>query len=81
MKLSSKNITIIYSPPTCGYCDLLKEDLVDKEIEFNEIDVSKNPEKWSDVENLSGGDRITPLLVKPDGTVEVGYKGIGCNYS
>ena len=75
------NHTIVYTHPTCGYCDLLKEDLIEKKIDFTEIDVSINPEKWTDVEKLSGGDRITPVMIKTDGSVEIGYKGIGCNYN
>ena len=75
------NHTIVYTHPTCGYCDLLKEDLIEKKIDFIEIDVSINPEEWTEVEKLSGGDRITPVMIKADGSVEIGYKGIGCNYN
>ena len=71
----------MYTHPECGYCSLLKEDLAAKGSEYVEIDLSKNPERWSEVEALSGGDRITPVTVQPDGTVEIGYKGIGCNFS
>jgi hypothetical protein len=38
------------------------------------------PEAWSEVERLTGGDKITPVTVMADGEVQVGYKGIGCNY-
>jgi len=71
----------LYTHPTCGYCDLLKEELLQNNVEFTEVDMSKNPDKWSEVEKLSGGDRITPVMVTSEGKVEVGYKGIGCNYS
>ena len=50
-------------------------------IQFEEIDVSKQPEMWKEVEKLSGGDRITPVLVNSDGKVEIGFRGIGCNYN
>ncbi len=72
---------IIYTHPTCGYCDLLKDDVKAKGIDFDEIDVSKQPEYWTEVERLSGGDRITPVMVTAEGEVEIGYKGIGCNYN
>jgi len=71
----------LYTHPTCGYCDLLKEELLQNNVEFTEVDMSKNPDKWSEVEKLAGGDRITPVMVTSEGKVEVGYKGIGCNYS
>jgi len=73
-------IALVYTHPTCGYCVLLKEDLASDNIQFREIDVSKEPEKWSEVERLSGGDKITPVMVTASGEVEIGYKGIGCNY-
>ena len=57
------------------------KELIEKNLEFEEIDVSKTPEKWKEVEKLSGGDRITPVLVNPDGSVEIGFRGIGCNYN
>ena len=71
---------LVYTHPTCGYCDLLKEDLVSKGIEYEEINVSLKPEYWDEVERLSGGDKITPVMVTADGEVEIGYNGIGCNY-
>ncbi len=76
-----KNKALMYSHPTCGYCDLMREELVEKAIDFEEIDVSKQPEMWSEVEKLSGGDKITPVLVHADGQVEIGFRGIGCNYN
>jgi glutaredoxin len=59
----------------------MREELVEKSIDFEEIDVSKNPEMWKEVEKLSGGDRITPVLVRTNGEVEIGFRGIGCNYN
>ena len=79
--MGKKTKAIMYSHPTCGYCDLMREELIEKNLEFEEIDVSKTPEKWKEVEKLSGGDRITPVLVYPDGSVEIGFRGIGCNYN
>jgi len=76
-----KNKALMYSHPTCGYCDLMRDELLEKSIEFEEIDVSKQPEMWIEVEKLSGGDRITPVLVHSDGQVEIGFRGIGCNYN
>ncbi len=74
-------VAIVYTHPTCWYCDLLTEDLTKDGIPFREIDVSKEPDQWSEVERLSGGDKITPVMVTATGDVEIGYKGIGCNYN
>lgn len=80
-KEPARDIAIVYTHPTCGYCDLLKDDLRANRVAYEEVDVSKQPDKWDEVERLSGGDRITPVMVTVDGDVEIGYKGIGCNYS
>ncbi len=79
-KEPTRDIAVVYTHTTCGYCDLLKSDLRSRDVAYEEIDVSKQPEYWDEVERLSGGDRITPVLVTADGDVEIGYKGIGCNY-
>ncbi len=76
-----REVAIVYTHPTCGYCDLLKSDLRSNGVSYEEVDVSKHPEMWGEVERLSGGDRITPVLVTAEGEVEIGYKGIGCNYN
>lgn len=72
---------VVYTHPTCGYCDLLKDDLRAAGTPYDEVDVSKAPAEWVEVERLSGGDRITPVMVTASGDVEIGYKGIGCNYN
>jgi glutaredoxin 3 len=35
----------VYSTPTCPFCDMVKEFLKEKGIEFEEIDVAENQEK------------------------------------
>lgn len=80
-KEPSREKAIVYTHPTCGYCDLLKDDLRANGTQYDEVDVSKQPDMWQEVERLSGGDKITPVMVTADGDVEIGYKGIGCNYN
>ena len=79
-KEPKRDRAVVYTHPTCGYCDMLMSDLDQKHVEYEVIDVSQQPDLWEEVERLSGGDRITPVLVTAEGDVEVGYKGIGCNY-
>ena len=66
----------LYTRPDCTYSDALKSDLNDQSIDFEEIDLSINPEKISVLEELTGGERITPVLVNGD-TVQIGYYGVG----
>lgn len=68
---------LIFTHPDCEYSGLLKDDLVASGREFDEIDLSEQPDQWAALERLSGGDRTTPLLVEIDGSVQVGYGGIG----
>ena len=80
-KEPKRDTALVFTHPTCGYCDLLKDDLKQHGTQYEEIDVSKRPDQWTEVERLSGGDRITPVMITADGDVEIGYKGIGCNYN
>ena len=70
------NQIILYTRPDCSYSDALKSDLIEQSIDFEEIDLSINPEKISVLEELTGGERITPVLVNGD-TVQIGYYGVG----
>ena len=66
----------VYTRPDCSYSDALKWDLDADGVEYTEIDLSVHPEHVPDVERLTGGERITPVMVEGD-FVAVGYKGIG----
>jgi len=44
----------IYSTPTCPYCIRAKEFLKEKNIEFEDIDVSANPDKAEEIVQKSG---------------------------
>ena len=72
-----KTTTItIYTHPDCSYSTAQKEDFIEQGTEFHEIDVSLHPEAVPDLEKLTGGERITPVVVEGD-TVTVGYHGVG----
>ena len=45
-----------------------------RKVDFIEIDVSKQREKIPDLEKLTGGERLTPVMVE-NGNVIIGYKG------
>ena len=44
--------------------------------EYEEIDLALHPEAWAKVEELAGGERITPVAVEGD-LVTVGFHGVG----
>ena len=67
---------VIYTHPDCSYSAAARDELVQSEIEFTEIDLSIRPEAWVEVERLTGGDRTTPVMVEGD-FVTVGFHGVG----
>ena len=67
---------ILYTHPDCSYSDAQRDDYLKQSVEFHEIDVSLHPEAVPELERLTGGERITPVIVQGD-TVTVGYHGVG----
>ncbi len=66
----------LYTHPECGYSDALKEELDEAGTAYEEIDLAVRPEAWADLEKLTDGERITPVLVEGD-AVSVGFHGVG----
>ena len=67
---------IIYTHPECSYSAAAKDDYQKSGVEFQEIDVTLQPEAIPELERLTGGERITPVIVEGE-TVTVGYHGVG----
>ncbi len=66
----------VYTRPECSYSDALLHDLDKDGVEYRQIDLDEHPEHITEVERLTGGERITPVMVEGD-LVIVGYNGIG----
>ena len=67
---------MLYTHPDCSYSDALKEELDGSAIVYEEINLALRPEAWSELEKLTGGERITPVMVEGD-VVSVGFHGVG----
>jgi len=65
---------LLYTHPDCAFSAAAKMDYRKRKVEFVEIDVSKQRDKIPDLEQLTGGERVTPVMVE-DGAVIIGYKG------
>ena len=61
----------IYSTPTCPYCHLLKEYLKEKNIEFEDIDVSQNQEALQELVKKTGAMAVPVIDI--DGEIVVGF--------
>ena len=53
---------IIYSTSICPYCVRAKQFLTNKNIQFEEILVDKNPDKMAEMLEKSGGQRTVPQI-------------------
>ncbi len=66
----------MYTHPDCSYSNALKAEFDSEGRAYDEIDLSRRPEAWADLEELTGGERITPVTVE-NGEVSVGFHGVG----
>lgn len=59
----------MYSTPWCGYCAAAREFLNERELPFEDIDVSMNAELRQQMTELSGGTTVPQIFVndKPIG--------------
>lgn len=67
---------VVYTRPDCSYSDALLHDLDKDGVEYKQIDLSIFPEMVTEVERLTGGERMTPVMVEGE-LVIIGYHGIG----
>lgn len=64
-------MVIIYSTPTCVYCNTLKEYLKDKNVEYKEIDVSRDALELEKMVAISG--QMGVPVVDIDGNIVIGF--------
>jgi mycoredoxin len=58
----------LYSTPWCGYCHRLKGQLQREGIDFDEVDIERDPDAAITVMNINDGNQTVPTLVFSDGT-------------
>jgi mycoredoxin len=58
----------VYTTSWCGFCRRLKLQLDDAGIAYREIDIEREPDAASFVEQANGGDRTVPLVLYSDET-------------
>ncbi len=61
----------VYSTPTCPYCSMAKKYLDSKNIQYQDVDVSKDRSAASEMVNKSG-QRGVPVL-DIDGNIVIGF--------
>ena len=75
-KLTTTNDTeiILYTHPDCPFSAQAKMHYRRQRVAYTEIDVSKQPDQVPALLELSGGERITPIIVE-NGVVTIGFEG------
>ena len=63
-----KNI-IVYSGPSCGFCDAAKRLLSRNNLEYKEIDISTDPNLMDEMVKKAGGKRTIPQIFFEDNHV------------
>lgn len=61
----------VYSTPTCVYCKMVKKYFVSQNIQFIEIDVSRDRKAAADLVSKSG--QLGVPVIDIDGTIIVGF--------
>jgi len=69
-----RNKVIIYVKPGCPFCKAAKEHMRKGGIDYEEIDISGNPEAEEQVLKLAGK-RVVPVI-KEGEKVTVGFNGV-----
>lgn len=67
---------ILYTHPDCTFSDALLAELNEAGTSYEQIDLARSPERWEELEALTGGERITPVMIE-NGQVSVGFHGVG----
>ncbi|MFH0736956.1 MAG: glutaredoxin family protein [Candidatus Micrarchaeota archaeon] len=62
---------IIYSSPSCQYCNMAKTYLLERKLAFTDIDVSKDQEKAREMVKKSGQAAVPVLEI--NGRIVVGF--------
>ncbi|UCE24064.1 MAG: glutaredoxin family protein [Candidatus Zixiibacteriota bacterium] len=64
----------IYIKQDCPYCAAAKQHYTDQGKDFEEVDINATPGAKDKVLELTGGQRIVPVIVE-DGKVTAGFGG------
>ena len=68
---SKKPKIIVYSSPSCPFCQMAKAYFEQEGLEFEEIDVSENPEKAKEMVEKSGQTGVP--VIEIDDEIIVGF--------
>ena len=73
---SAEQTPILYTHPDCTYSAAKKAELEEEGVDYQQVDLALEPDRWAELEELTGGERITPVFVGP-ASLEIGFHGVG----
>ena len=73
---SAEQTPILYTQPDCTYSAAKKAELDEEGVDYQQVDLALEPDRWAELEELTGGERITPVYIGP-ASMEIGYHGVG----
>jgi glutaredoxin len=68
----------LYGTASCPYTQELRDWLEFRRCDFTEYDVDDDPEALARMNQLTGGQRMVPVLVEDGQVKQVGWQGHGC---
>jgi glutaredoxin len=66
---------VLYTKPGCPYCKAARDELLERGVSFEEIDVTTAPGGKERLAELTFGSMIVPVVVEEDGSVRVAAGG------
>ena len=74
MTQASDSGVILYTHPDCAFSAAAKMDYRKRKVAYTEIDLSRQTDQIPGLLELTGGERVTPVMVE-NGQVTIGFKG------
>ncbi len=68
----------LYTTVGCPYSEAAREDLGWRGVDFVEYDVERDPEAYTRMLEITGGNRTVPVIVEEGKPVQIGWMGRGC---
>ena len=62
------NDVIVFTLLGCGHCKTLKKKLKTQNIDFNEIEITQNPEIWNQVVEQTGHNVLPTIFIRNEGS-------------
>ena len=66
---------VIYTKPDCPYCTTARNELIARDVEYEDIDVTTAPGAQERLAELTFGSMMVPVIVEEDGSVRVAAGG------